>query len=324
MMEHILQPIRTDIQNFEERLVSALRSDVDLVDRVARYLASVKGKRLRPSLVILTAKALGTDASEEIVDAAVAVELIHTATLVHDDVVDDAEVRRGVPSVNSAWSDRVSVLMGDFLFSRAFSMLVHTGSQEVLRMMSDATERIARGELLQIERAGELDLAEDLYFSMIGDKTASLMSAACAAGARLVGASSDRVERMARFGEDLGLAFQVRDDMLDFVGDIRVMGKQAGRDMRDRKFTLPLIRARALCTHSEREQIRTTIENDPTGNGSLQKILEFVERHGGIRYAQDRARAFSEHACRQIEFLEPSEERDALLQVARYAAERER
>jgi len=322
-MEQILRPIRRDIERFEKRLKRALRSDVDLVDRVARYLASVKGKRLRPSLVILTAKTLDIR-SEEVLDAAVAVELIHTATLVHDDVVDAAEVRRGLPSVNSVWSDRVSVLMGDFLFSRAFSMLVRIGSQEVLRIMSGATERIARGELLQIERAGELDLTEELYFSMIGDKTASLMSAACEVGALLASASSDRVERMARFGEDLGLAFQVRDDMLDFIGNAEVTGKQAGRDMRDRKFTLPLIRACSLCEHDEQEQIRSTIESDPTGDGALQEILEFVERHEGIRYAQDRATAFSERACRQIACLEPSEERDALLQVARYAAERER
>ena len=322
-MKHILHPIQQEIQRFEERLQTALRSDVDLVDRVAGYLASVKGKRFRPSLVILTARTLGVS-SEEVLDAAVAAELIHTATLIHDDVVDSAELRRGASSVNSLWNDQVSVLMGDFLFSRAFSMLVRIGSAEVLRVMSGATERIARGELLQIQRRGELDLREETYFGMISDKTASLMSAACEVGAILSDAHPDRVERMVQFGEDLGLAFQIKDDVLDFVGNVEITGKPVGRDMRDRKLTLPLIRALSLCENGERERIHSKMANDSDGDEVPPEILDLVERYDGIRYAQDRAAAFSSRARRQIESLEPSNARDALLQATIYAIERER
>ena len=323
MMEQILRPIRKDIERFEERLELALRSDVDLVDQVVRYLASVKGKRLRPSLALLTSKMLGA-ASEDVLDAAVAVELIHTATLVHDDVVDCAELRRGASSVNSLWNDRISVLIGDFLFSRAFSILVRVGSEEVLRVMSGATERIARGELLQIERAGELDLTEDLYFSIIGDKTASLMSAACEVGAILSGAHPDRVERMVQFGEDLGLAFQITDDVLDFVGRVEITGKPVGRDMRDRKLTLPLIRALSVCENGERERIRSRMLSAPAGEQVFEEILGFVERYEGVRHARDRAKEFSERAYCQIESLEPSEARDALLEMALSMAKRQR
>lgn len=322
-LEHIIQPIQKEIQRFEERLRFALRSDVDLVDRVARYLASVKGKWLRPSLVILSARTVGV-ASEEVLDAAVAVELIHTATLVHDDVVDSAELRRGAPSVNSVWNDRISVLMGDFLFSRAFSMLVRIGSDRVLGVMSGATERIARGELFQIERSTELDMTEEAYFGMIGDKTASLVSAACEVGAILAGAPSDRVERMARFGESLGLAFQITDDVLDFVGNAEITGKPVGRDVRDRKLTLPLIRALSLCENGERERIRSKMANGLYGGERFREILDFVERYDGIGYARDRAKEFEVRASRQIEPLEPSDDRDALLQVVLYATERER
>jgi len=323
MIEHILHFVYEDIQRFEERLESVLRSDVDLVDGVARYLASVKGKRLRPGLVILTSKALGA-ASEDVLQAAVAVELIHTATLVHDDVVDGATLRRGMPSVNSLWNDRVSVLMGDFLFSRAFSILVRIGVTEVLEVMSVATERIARGELLQIEQRGALDLTEEAYFGMIGDKTASLMAAACRAGAILGDAPRDRIERMAMFGEHVGMAFQIADDVLDFVGDAAVTGKPVGRDMRDRKLTLPLIRALSLCENGERERIRSKVASAPEGDGAFGEILDFVEHYNGIRYAQDRAKEFSGRACRQIEPLEPSDARDALMDVALYVADRER
>jgi octaprenyl-diphosphate synthase len=262
-------------------------------------------------MTILSAQAVG-ELADSVLDAAVAIEMIHTATLIHDDVVDSSKMRRGVASVNSIWDNQISVLMGDFLFSRALALLVELDSKEALSSLSRATERISKGELFEIEKSQDLTMMEATYFQMIGDKTAALFSAACEIGAILAKGSSEEITVMTRFGEAFGLAFQMTDDLLDFIGDASTLGKPIGNDVRSRKVTLPLIQALAVCgdgkAHDIRDQIEMGIESDEV----WRSIVDFVEDYGGIAYTRKIAAQYAASAAEILQQLQPSRARDIL------------
>ena len=280
-MDQLLGPIQKEIDLFEQRLDETLHADVDMVHQIARYMATLKGKRLRPALVVLGAKATGLW-DDRVIDAGVGVEMIHAATMVHDDVVDGAATRRGNASVNSKWDDHIAVLMGDFLLARALCILVDIGNQEALGVVSRATERLSQGEIYEFQIGLNGDTREESYFSMVSDKTASLISASCKIGPLVVGAPRELVEALSKYGEYLGLAFQIADDLLDFTGDAATLGKPVGHDFCEGKITLPLIHALAAAGDAGRSHVETILKRQERTESDWLEVLDFVNEHGGL------------------------------------------
>ena len=298
-----------------------MRTDVRLLDLVIRYVLRQKGKRLRPLLVLLSARATGT-VSETTYRGAALVELLHTATLVHDDVVDDSERRRGQWSINALWKNKVGVLLGDFLLSRGLLMALDARDYELLHTVSDAVRRMSEGELLQLEKARRLDIDEDTYFRIISDKTASLLSACTTCGA--VSATEDTavIQRMKDFGEKLGLAFQIRDDLFDFgVADV---GKPLGIDLKEKKMTLPLIHALGNASGSERRRIMKVVRNKKKTDQEIRMVAGWVEEQGGLRYATDRMFEFAAEAVALLQPLPASPARQALEKLVTFTVLRNR
>ena len=306
---------------FERYFRDAMRADNGLLDKVTQYVLRQKGKKMRPLLVLLSAKACGgvTDATNR---AAALVELLHTATLVHDDVVDDAETRRGFFSINALWKNKVAVLFGDFLLSRGLLLALDAKDYETLHLLSDAIRRMSEGELLQIEKTRHLDLDEPTYFRIISDKTASLLSACTAAGARSAGANDETVRRMHAYGEKLGLAFQIRDDLFDFGGED--VGKPLGLDVQGRKLTLPLIHALRSAPADERRRILRLVRRKRKTVAEGQAVAEFAEQHGGLTYARRKMHTLADEARALLDPLPPSPAREALADLATFAVERTR
>jgi len=321
-MHQIIGPIQSEIDLFERRLEGKLRSDVESVHQVARYLATQKGKRLRPALVVLCAKATGRW-DDRVIDACVGVEMIHAATMVHDDVVDEAATRRGAASVNARWDNRTAVLMGDFLLARALCLLVELGHQEALLTVARATERLSQGEIHEDQIGSQVDTREQSYLDMVSDKTASLIAAACKIGPLLVGAPTPIVEALARYGESLGLAFQIADDMLDFTGDAATLGKPVGCDLREGKITLPLIHSLAAAPQAERAAVEALLRQEHKSEDDWCTIVGFVEKHDGLGAADDTARRYAARALECLEILEPSTARTALEAAVKLVVERD-
>ena len=321
IMDQFLGLIQDDIARVEVRLDQALQSDVELVHQVSRYMATVKGKRLRPALVLLGAQATGRQ-DDRLVDAAVAVEMIHAATMIHDDVVDAASMRRGQPSVNSVWDDQIAVLMGDFLLSRALCMLVDLGDLLALRVVSRATERLSQGEIFEIQIGQQTDTSEESYFGMVSDKTASLVAASCQLGPILTGAQPEIIEAMREYGEALGKAFQIADDVLDFTGDADQMGKPVGHDLLEDKITLPLIHALDAAPERERGDLESLLAQPEKGQPEWERILRFVGRYEGVESARKTAHQYADRAQECLAILPNSPARNVLELAVRLVVER--
>jgi octaprenyl-diphosphate synthase len=320
-MDPFTGPIAKELELFEARLDAALRADVELAHQIARFLAALKGKRLRPSLALLGAKATGPW-NERVIDAAVAVEMIHAATMVHDDVVDAATMRRGKASVNSAWGGQVAVLVGDFLLARALSILVDLGDSRALQIVSRTTERLSIGEIFEIQIGQQWDTRRESYFSMVGDKTASLISAAARLGPILVGADRETVASMGQYGESLGQAFQIADDILDFTSDADTMGKPVGHDLRQGKITLPLIHALEAAPAPARRDIESLLRQEEKDEADWQRIIDFVIQHRGVDAAGATARRCGDRARQCLAGLASSPARTALELAVRLVVER--
>ena len=318
----MLGPIQKEIDHFERRLDEMLQADVDMVHEVARYMAALKGKRLRPALTVLCTRATGRW-DDRVIDAGVGVEMIHAATVIHDDVVDGAGMRRGQATVNSKWNDHVAVLMGDFLLARALCLLVSLGDLQVMAAVSGATERLSKGEIFEFQIGLQADTSEASYFAMVSDKTASLISAACRIGPLLAGAPPPVVESLTKYGESLGLAFQIADDILDFTGDESTLGKPVGRDLRERKITLPLIKSLAAAPEAERSEIVRVLSAPEPREEDWNRVFDFVERRGGVAAASAAARECADRAQACLEVLEPSVERTILEATVRLVVERD-
>jgi octaprenyl-diphosphate synthase len=318
-MDHILTPIASYIERFEERFASALSSDVSRVQEMSFHIQKNRGKRMRPALALLSAQALG-GCSDRVIDAAVGIELIQTATLIHDDVIDSAETRRGAEVLNLLWGTQAAVLMGDFLLVRALEILVGLDSMDVMRAATRATRWMIEGELLESESGA--DGRDSVYFMMIDKKTASLMALACEIGGILGSGSPEQIRQLAAYGKDIGIVFQITDDMLDFIGDEETLGKPVGNDIREGKLTLPLIRAMDSCTNGEAKEIQQKIRRGVQSDEDLKEVVHFVERYQGIEQAREEARTYAQSAIRNLEGLSDSDARNALEQAVHYVAER--
>ena len=294
-------------------------SGVSLIEAVWEHLQKVPGKRLRPTLLLLAARAHGGIRPGCVMAGAV-VEMIHTATLIHDDVVDSSTVRRGQPTVNRRWHDGIALMMGDFLYSKAFALFTAAGLDREMAVLAQATNRMSVAEMMQFEYHTRLDLREEEYLHLIQEKTAALIEAACALGALLAGDS--RPEAISRYGNNVGLAFQITDDLLDYLGDEFVVGKPVGSDLREGKVTLPLITALRNAPPAARTTLERAVRSGEIFDGQWPRMIHFVRTHGGIDGALARARGYGERAKNALLELPDSTERDALADAADFIVQR--
>jgi octaprenyl-diphosphate synthase len=319
-LSEITHLIENDLDSFHIKFRQSLKSKVGLVDLVTRYIIKQKGKKIRPVLVLLSSRICG-EVGERSYRGAAFVELLHTATLVHDDVVDNSEMRRGLPSINSIWKNKVGVLMGDYLLSRGLMLAVSSGDYDFLQVITDTVRRMSEGELLQIGKTRRLNIDEVTYMKIISDKTASLLSTCCEIGARASTDDPDKIKAMRDFGEYLGIAFQIRDDILDYVGTEKLFGKPLGGDIKEKKITLPLIYALKKTDPSNEKQVKKIIKSGANKSDILQ-IIEFVKSNGGIDYADNSAKEYARKAVDCLSIFDVSEYKDGLSSLVNFVVER--
>ena len=308
---------------FEDKFKNAMKSDVALLDKITHYIIKRKGKQMRPMFVFLTAKALNGEVEEASYTAAALIELSHTASLVHDDVVDDANERRGVFSVNALWRNKIAVLVGDYLLAQGLRLSVDQSQFRLLKIVSDAVKEMSEGELLQLEKARRLDITEEVYYEIIRQKTASLIASCCAAGAASVTEDEAIVAKMKRFGELVGMAFQIKDDIFDY-GDDKKIGKPTGNDIRERKMTLPLIYALNNSDKSIRKELINIVKNHNEEPKYVRKAIAHVVDSGGVKYAYDRMIEIKNEALALLEDLVDSNAKKALVGLVEYTVYREK
>jgi octaprenyl-diphosphate synthase len=319
-LDKIKEPIAPVMEKFESHFRESMRSKVPLLDRITHYIVKRKGKQMRPMFVFFSSGLCGgiTDASYR---AAALIELLHTATLVHDDVVDDSNERRGFFSINALWKNKIAVLVGDYLLSKGLLLSVENKDHDLLKIVSTAVRVMSEGELLQIEKARRLDIKEEIYFDIIRQKTASLIASCCACGAASAGAGADVVEKMHRFGENIGIAFQIKDDLFDYGPD-GIIGKPTGIDIKESKMTLPLIYALSGATSSERKSIINIVKNYNTDDKKVKEVIAFVKRSGGIEYSESRMREYQQKAYIILETFPESVYKESLHDLVQYTIER--
>jgi octaprenyl-diphosphate synthase len=320
-LETVLQDIGEDLEKVEEEFRKNLRSDVPIISSIGEHLLFSGGKRFRPILLLLSAKLCGYRGNHHISMASL-IEFIHTATLLHDDVVDRAELRRGALSANSIWGNETCVLVGDFLFTKCFSLMVEKGNWKTLQSISQATMLMAEGELEELIKTNDLSLTEENYLSIISKKTASLISAASQIGAILGNVSEERKVAVSEFGKDVGMAFQLIDDNLDYTSKEEEFGKKIGIDLQDGKITLPLIFALNQCNQEERAFIGETVESLSITKEAFFRVVEIIERYRGIHYTWEKAKGYVDRAKGYLHLFPNSKERDALYVLADYVLER--
>ncbi len=327
-LDSILSPVKKHLTWFDEKLKENLVSDSTLISQVAQYLVNRQGKRLRPAMVFLSyglcaeAKAYAHP-NPPVMNVALAVEFIHTATLLHDDVIDQSQVRRGQVSVNHKWNNLVSVLMGDFLLAKALRLLVETDSPSILSTVSGATVNLSIGEMREVQESHNLDVDEETYFQIISDKTASLFTASCEAGAVAAGANRKIQENLREYGQNLGMAFQITDDLLDWVGETEKTGKGLGTDLKEGKITLPLIHTLRKSDPPTRKKIIKLLEND-FNQRDFDKILFFMKGNGGVVYAQNKADDFGRKAEDCISGFKDSSYKKSLQNLVGFVMQRDK
>ena len=322
-MDAVLSLIGDELKQVELQFKKDLASDVPLIRKVGEYVLSSGGKRIRPALLLLSAKLCDYQGDRHVPLASV-IEFIHTATLLHDDVVDNANLRRGIASANTLWGNEASVLVGDFLFSKSFSLMVADGDLNVLRVLSGATTMIAEGEVLQLVCTSDLSLTEERYIEVVKCKTAVLISAACQAGAILGGVSPQREQALSDFGMDLGIAFQLMDDVLDYAANQAEFGKSIGHDLEEGKITLPLIHTLQLCTSDERDRIGEIVNADTLEDDDFRFVFDAVHRYGGIEFTVNRAKEYVSRAKESLDLFNDSPIKPALLRLGDYVVTRQR
>jgi len=320
-LNSIKGPIETELKVFETRFREAMQSHVPLLDKITHYIVQRKGKQVRPMFVFLSAAVCG-GTNEATYTAASLVELLHTATLVHDDVVDDAYERRGFFSVNALWKNKIAVLVGDSLFSQGMILTLKSKQFQLLEIVSNAVTAMAEGELLQIEKARRLDIKEDIYYEIIRSKTASLIASACSAGAASISKDEEVIEKMRLFGEKIGIAFQIKDDLFDFGTDD--VGKPLGIDIQEKKMTLPLINALDNCSKKERRHIINLIKKHSDKKDKVKEVIDFVRQSGGLKYASDAMYQYREEAFEILRTFPESPARDSLEQLVIFVTERKK
>jgi octaprenyl-diphosphate synthase len=319
-LDKIKEPIAPVMENFESHFRDSMRSKVPLLDRITHYIVKRKGKQMRPMFVFFSSGLCGgiTDASYR---AAALIELLHTATLVHDDVVDDSNERRGFFSINALWKNKIAVLVGDYLLSKGLLLSVEHNDHDLLKIVSTAVRVMSEGELLQIEKARRLDIKEDIYFDIIRQKTASLIASCCACGAASAGANAETVDKMHRFGELIGIAFQIKDDLFDYGPD-GIIGKPTGIDIKESKMTLPLIYALSKATNAERKNVINIVKNENTNDKKVKEVIAFVKKSGGIEYAEGRMKEYQQKAFEILDEFPSNIYKNSLHDLVRFTIER--
>lgn len=311
--------IESELKQFEINFRQAVKSNVSLLDKIMQFIVKRKGKQLRPMFVILSAK-LGGVVNDKTYRAASLVELLHTATLVHDDVVDESFERRGFFSINAVWKNKIAVLVGDYLLSKGLLLSLDNGDFKVLQILSEAVKLMSEGELLQIEKSRNLNLSEEIYFEIIKNKTASLVASSCAAGASTTFTSDIDIQKMRAFGEYTGIAFQIKDDLFDY-GSADV-GKPTGNDIKEKKLTLPLIHTLNKVDSALKKKIIYTVKNEASDKNKVRMVIEEVKKAGGIQYAQDKMFFYRDKALSVLHEFPKSEVRDGLEDLVRYTTDR--
>ncbi|ERJ58655.1 polyprenyl synthetase family protein [Sphingobacterium paucimobilis] len=320
-LKEIQRPIATELSTFESKFKQSMQSSVPLLDIITQYLYKQKGKQMRPMFVFFTAGLCG-QITESTYRGASLVELLHTASLVHDDVVDNANERRGFFSINALWKNKVAVLVGDFLLSKGLLLSVHNNEHDLLKIVSEAVEQMSEGELLQIEKARKLDIKEDIYYEIIRKKTASLIASCCASGASSAKADTETIELMRLFGEKVGLAFQIKDDLFDFGLDD--VGKPVGNDIKEKKMTLPLIYALAHTSNSEKRRIINLVKNHNENNEKVDEVIQFVRSSGGLEYATTKMMQFQQEAFDLLAKFPDNVYKEGLKQLVTFTTERKK
>ncbi len=319
-VNEIKAPIASEMAEFELKFKSSMKSSVPLLDKITQYIVKRKGKQMRPMFVFLAAKVSG-EMNDSTYRAAALIELLHTATLVHDDVVDDSNERRGFFSVNALWKNKIAVLVGDFLLSKGLLLSIDNKDFHLLGLVSNAVREMSEGELLQIEKARKLDIDEVVYFDIIRKKTASLIAACCASGAASVSKDETVIERMRAFGEAVGIAFQIKDDLFDY-GDGTNIGKPTGIDIKEKKMTLPLIYALNNASYWEKRKIINIVKNNNNNPKKVAEAIDFVIQSGGIQYAEGRMNEYKNKALEILETFNDCDAKKSLLGLVKYTTER--
>ena len=321
-LDLIKSPIIEELKRFEPVFKSSMRSNKKLLNIIINYIIKTKGKQLRPTIVFLTAKMLG-EINKSTHHAAALIELMHTATLVHDDVVDEANKRRGVFSINALWKNKVSVLVGDYLLAKGLLLAVDNDEFDLLRIVSLSVKDMSEGELLQIEKSRKLDITEEIYFEIIRKKTASLISSCAAIGAKSVGADNKTVERLSLFGENLGIAFQIKDDIFDYQNNNKI-GKPTGNDLKEQKLTLPVIYALEKATNSEKRKIISIIKNHNKEPKKVKQVIDFAIKNNGLEYSIKKMIDYKNKAIQILNEFPDNEAKTALINLSEFVAERKK
>ncbi len=320
-IDKIKQPVEAEMKIFEQKFKTFMASSVPLLDKITHYIVKRKGKQLRPLFVFLSARACG-EVNESTYRAASLIELLHTATLVHDDVVDDSNERRGFFSINALWKNKIAVLVGDYLLSKGLLLSLNNNDFELLKIVSNAVREMSEGELLQIEKARKLDIEEDIYFDIIRQKTASLIASCCASGSYSAGAAPEQVSSMRKFGELVGMAFQIKDDLFDYgTADI---GKPTGIDIKEKKMTLPLIYALKKAGTFEKRRIINLVKNNNNHPDKVAQVIDFVVKSGGLQYAELKMNQLKDEAILLLHSFPESASRDALEELVLFTVNRKK
>ena len=320
-LQNILtSPIRENLIRFEAVYRESLHSDVKLINTIIRYISRKKGKQLRPRLCLLSAGLCG-EPTENTYRAAALIEMIHVATLIHDDVVDDSNLRRGWPSINRVWKNKLSILVGDFMFSKALTNMIHLKDFDALDILSSTAERLSQGEIQQIEKAIKKNMTEKIYYQMVSDKTASLFSAACKLGVMTVTEDNDKREALAKFGEKVGLVFQIKDDLLDITGNVEGLGKPAGFDLKKNILTLPLIYLFENLPASEVKVVKRQLNNH-VKKIEIREIRKLIKKHGGIQFAENQIDRLAKEAQDELNIFPDSVYKDSLLAALKFNSHR--
>ncbi|MEZ4762141.1 MAG: polyprenyl synthetase family protein [Calditrichia bacterium] len=319
-LKDIFREFSGDFEKFDAHFAEIMRSDIKLVDEVAKYVVKHKGKQFRPALVLVSARAVAP-ATESTYATAAVVELLHTASLVHDDVLDEAELRRGIATIHKIWKNKVAILMGDYLLSKSLIAATDTGSLEIMNTVATVAKRLIQGAIFELQKSRSGDTTEDDYFRLISDKTASLISACCELGALTVGATPEQRFALRDYGEQLGLAFQIKDDLLDYEASSGILGKPALADLQDKKITLPVLCAFRSADDKEKKKITKMIKNG-AAKKDLGYILDFVNRYNGLESARDKSFEIKDKAVAALAPLSETPAKQSLIDLADFVVNR--
>jgi len=323
VVDKIKVPIKDEMKKFEPFFRSSMQTKVPLLNIIMNYLLRRKGKQMRPMFVFLTAKMLKDEVDESSYTGASLIELLHTATLIHDDVVDESYERRGFFSINALWKSKISVLVGDYLLSKGLLLAVEHNEYELLKIVSVAVQEMSEGELLQIQKSRKLNLSEEVYYDIIRKKTASLIAACTACGAKSSGADDSLVEKMWQFGEYVGMAFQIKDDLLDYQNNGGI-GKPSGNDIKEKKLTLPIIYALDKSSLTEKKKMLSVVKRHNKNKQKVQEVIDFVIAKGGIEYASRQMHEYKKKAVDILEDMPDNEAKNALKELVNYVVTREK